>query len=215
MPGVTWIQKAVNGFNPKENSIKLSNGDTYTYDYLVVNPGLQLRFDLVKGSKEALDDPNAPISTIYTLPGAHKFSVLRENFKGNKVLFENPPPPIKCGGAPLKITFLSEETFRKKKLDFQLNFYSAAPVLFPGCLKFSDALHPIFDGKGMKRHHGQTLQEINKDKQKAIFKNATGELTEVSFDLMHFVPRQSAPEFIRNSELAHSSGWLDVNINTL
>ena len=121
---------------------------------MVVNPGLQLRFDLVKGSKEALDDPNAPVSTIYTLPGAHKMSVLRENFKGGRAIFENPPAPIKCGGAPLKITFLSEETFRKKGLDFKLDFYSPAPVLFPACMKFSDALAPIFDGKGMKRHHG-------------------------------------------------------------
>ena len=32
---------------------------------------------------------------------------------------------------------------------------------------------------------------------------------------MHIVPPQSAPEFIASSELAHDSGYLDVNINTL
>lgn len=49
-PGVNWVQEAVSGFTPKENSITLGNGDVYTYDYLVVNPGCQLRFDLIKGS---------------------------------------------------------------------------------------------------------------------------------------------------------------------
>ena len=29
------------------------------------------------------------------------------------------------------------------------------------------------------------------------------------------MPPQTAPEFIEKSELAHESGWLDVNINTL
>ena len=32
---------------------------------------------------------------------------------------------------------------------------------------------------------------------------------------MHFVPPQSAPEFIRTSELAAANGWLDVDKNTL
>jgi len=35
------------------------------------------------------------------------------------------------------------------------------------------------------------------------------------FDMLHIVPPQSAPEFIRTSPLAHETGWLDVNINTL
>jgi len=32
---------------------------------------------------------------------------------------------------------------------------------------------------------------------------------------LHFVPPQSSPEFVAKSELAHESGWLDVDINTL
>ena len=37
----------------------------------------------------------------------------------------------------------------------------------------------------------------------------------MDFDLLHFVPPQSSPEFVAKSELAHESGWLDVNKDTL
>ena len=38
--GINWVQQAVTGFEPNNNSLKLDNGDVYTYDYLVVNPGI-------------------------------------------------------------------------------------------------------------------------------------------------------------------------------
>ena len=35
------------------------------------------------------------------------------------------------------------------------------------------------------------------------------------YDMLHIVPPQTAPAFIRSSPLAHETGWLDVDINTL
>jgi sulfide:quinone oxidoreductase len=34
-------------------------------------------------------------------------------FKGGKAVFVLPKLPIKCGGAPQKVMYLAEETFRK------------------------------------------------------------------------------------------------------
>jgi len=49
-PGVKWRQEAVTGFDPENNKINLADGSSATYDILVVNPGLQLRFDLIDGA---------------------------------------------------------------------------------------------------------------------------------------------------------------------
>ena len=68
----------------------LSDGSKATYDYLVVNPGLQLRYDLIEGCQEALDDVAAPVSSMYYLEGAYKTSVLREGFRGGKAVFTCP-----------------------------------------------------------------------------------------------------------------------------
>ena len=76
----------------------MEDGSKLTYEYLVVTPGCSLRFDQIEGSKEAIEDPDCPVGSIYTLNGAYKTSVLRENFKGGKALFILPTLPIKCGG---------------------------------------------------------------------------------------------------------------------
>ena len=215
-PGVNWVKKAVASFQPGQNSITLAGGDVYTYDYLIVNPGLELRFDLIEGSREALNDIDTPVSTIYTVSGAYKTSSIRENFRGGKAIYHSPPFPIKCGGAPLKIMFLSEETFRKNRIrdSVKIEYYAATGNYFPPCKKFADALAPLATSKGISPHFNHTLTKINKRDRVATFKTADGEVN-VNFDLLHFVPPQSAPEFVRTSELAAANGYVDVNKHSL
>jgi len=51
--------------NPETNSFETAEGQKYTYDWLIATPGVQLRFDRIEGSAEALADPNSPVGTIY------------------------------------------------------------------------------------------------------------------------------------------------------
>jgi sulfide:quinone oxidoreductase len=51
MPGVNWVQQGVSAFDPENNSIILGNGTTCTYDYLIVSPGCELRWDLIPGAQ--------------------------------------------------------------------------------------------------------------------------------------------------------------------
>lgn len=101
----------------------------------MVSPGCQLRFDQIKGASEAIADQTCPVGSIYTLEGAYKTSNLRENFKGGNAVFTLPTMPIKCGGAPQKIMYLSEETFRKNgvRKDSNVAFHTTVGNLFPNC----------------------------------------------------------------------------------
>ena len=40
--GVRWIREAAQTFEPEKNTVRLQNGDTLTYDYLVVCTGVKL-----------------------------------------------------------------------------------------------------------------------------------------------------------------------------
>jgi len=81
-------------------------------------------------------------------------SQLRESFKGGKAVFTAPVFPIKCGGAPQKIMYLSEETFRKNGVrdETDIHYYTNPGVLFPPCPKYNDALVPIAAAKGVNFH---------------------------------------------------------------
>src|SRR5262249_48376694 len=52
--GVRWIRAAAQSFEPDKNTVRLNNGDTVTYDYLVVCAGLKLDWNKVAGLAETL-----------------------------------------------------------------------------------------------------------------------------------------------------------------
>jgi sulfide:quinone oxidoreductase len=52
--GVTWIREAAAGFDPDNNSVSTSGGQTLTYDALVVATGFKINWDAIKGLPEAL-----------------------------------------------------------------------------------------------------------------------------------------------------------------
>jgi len=60
----------------------LSNGEEYTYEHLVVAPGIELNYEKIEGARAALEDPDCPVGSIYQLDYAYKMGQLRENFKG-------------------------------------------------------------------------------------------------------------------------------------
>ena len=80
--------------------------------YFGCNPGWKPRYDLIEGAQEALDDPDHPVTSIYKEEYAYKTLKFREAMTEGNAVFYQPPNPIKCGGAPLKITFLSESRWR-------------------------------------------------------------------------------------------------------
>lgn len=216
MKGLTWKDEAIVTIDPENNKLHTSRGNDFTYDYLVVCPGIKLRYDKIQGSKEALDDPSSPVGSIYRLDYAYKASQLRENFRGGKAVFMLPQMPIKCGGGPQKMMYLSEETFRRNGVRNQteIQWFSTVGVMFPNCLKYSDKLNEIRKGKDINANFFHDLYKIDKDNRKAYFKDTKNNTdVVVDYDFLHVVPPQTPPEFLK--PIAAGNGYVDVNIETL
>lgn len=94
--GVHWIKEFSDAFDPENNKVVTKKGNEFTYDYLVVAPGLKMAPEKVEGLQEAMD--KGVVCSNYTNP-EHTLEVL-QNFKGGTALFTQPSTPIKCGGAP-------------------------------------------------------------------------------------------------------------------
>ena len=150
--GTNWIKSSVSSIDPDSNQLTTSDGDRFNYDMLVVTSGVQLRWDLIEGAREALDDESSTVGSIYEKESAEKVSRLREGFGGGKAIFVLPQMPVKCGGAPQKIMYLCEETWKKKNLDSNINFYTSVGNLFPNCPKYAAALKPIAKQKEINVH---------------------------------------------------------------
>jgi len=89
-PDINWLQNHVSKVDPDNNKVVTKDGQVVEYEYLIVAPGIELRYDLIPGSLEALQDDSCPVGSMYNLEYAHKMSTLREKFKGGKAVFTLP-----------------------------------------------------------------------------------------------------------------------------
>ena len=92
---------------PSNPTVRTSDGVDVTYDYLVVAPGLETNFKGVSGLTDALADPAARVSSIYSAPTAEKTWRDIQAMKKGKAIFTQPAGPIKCAGAPQKVLWMA------------------------------------------------------------------------------------------------------------
>lgn len=215
---VTWLRDAAAYFDPGKNTVIATSGNVYSYDYLIVAPGIQLNWNAVKGLKETIGK-NGVTSNYSFNYAPYTFEYLKKIKPGDTILFTAPSTPTKCGGAPQKVMYMTADYLRKKGIlkDVKLEFVSGGSVLF-GIKKYAESLQKMVDKYGIALHFKYDLISIDGEKKLATFKliNERGNVTITKkFDMIHVTPPQSAPDFIRNSPLADANGWIDVNKFTL
>jgi len=223
----TWIQDHATEFKPEANTVTTKSSGDLTYDYLVVAPGLVYDWTLVPGLGEAMDTD--VVCSNYTDP-EHTWEVLK-NFKGGTALFTQPATPIKCGGAPQKIMYLSESYFRKSGIRNTTNVVFATPgtTIF-GVPEVKKTLLEIVDRKDINLRFGYKLEKVDGPNRiawysfmdhereynhKEVRTEKDGALTGIHFDMMHTAPPSTAPKFIQDSPLANEGKWLDIDKHTL
>lgn len=230
--GVEWLQDAVVSFYPEENKIETKKGVKISYNYLVVAPGLVNDLSLIEGLEDAVK--KGVVCSNYIDP-KYTWECLK-NFKGGNAVFTQPTTPIKCGGAPQKIMYLTADYLRRNGLDKKSNVVFATPgtVIF-GVKRIADTLMKVIHRYNVHFKPFYAPVKIDADKKIVYFKsvapdenncvvnegNVLGEkqqgdsLIEMPFDLLHLAPPQTAPKFVKESVLVNEAGWLDVDINSL
>ena len=217
--GATWIKDAVATFDPDHNAVSTVNGETISYDYMVVAPGIQLNWGAVKGLKETIGKNGVTSNYSFDL-APYTFECLQSMKPGNVAIFTSPSTALKCGGAPQKIMYLAADYLRKHGLKgkVKVDFSTAGKVIF-GIQKYAVQLQKVVDEYGIDVNYRHDLVAVDGEKKEATFKvtDETGATHEVTkhFDMIHVTPPQSAPDFIRNSPLADANGWIDVDKNSL
>lgn len=209
--GATWIKQAAASFQPDSNQVTLDSGDCVVYKYLVVAAGLQLDWDKIDGLSETLGKNGVTSNYRYDL--APYTNELVNAFTGGNALFTQPAMPIKCAGAPQKALYLSADTFRKRGIKANVGFYLQGGAMF-GVPAYSKALDKVIADYAATPYFKHELVAVNGPAHEATFKTEDGNVTR-KFDMLHVVPPQSAPDFIKSSPLASDAGWISVNKNSL
>lgn len=246
---VTWIQDEVATFDADQNKLTTRKGETLQYNYLVVATGMQYHYEKIAGLKKEDIGTNG-ISSVYlndlekgTAYGATSmwqwFNELKESARNSKpkVIYTQPNTPIKCGGAPQKMLYLSADYLKLANLTAEYTFATSKTKLF-SLVKIDKALHKTqarYDT--ITNKFGHNLVAIDVKNKKATFDytyEVKGDYDEdleeyamvikvdkviMDYDFIHIVPPMAAVDAVRYSTLGwqrgSAKGWLEVNSETL
>ncbi len=221
--GVDWVQERVEEIDPDANKILTESGRVLAYDFLIVAVGLSLEYGQIEGMNVSLIGKHG-IGSIYHGPAAAMATwEAMSHFadKGGRGVFLRPATEMKCAGAPLKYTFITEDhlTRRGNRGKAEIVYNSNNNALFSVPI-VSEKVRMLFQERDIKVNYGRVLLAIDPGKKIATFKTADG-LEEQPYDFLHVIPPMRAPDAVRNSPLPWKTGawaaegWMEVDKGTL
>ncbi len=212
-----WVKAAAESFDPESRLVLTADGQKIEYDVLIVCPGISLNWDAIEGLHETLGKNGVTSNYRYDL-ASYTNRLVRDLAKG-RALFTQPPMPIKCAGAPQKAMYLSCSRWEKSGIlqDIDVQFHNAGAVLF-GVKDYVPALMEYVERYNAHLNFESTLVAVDGEARIATFEQKNGDETkrvQEAFDMIHVVPPQEAPDFVRSSPLAAENGFVDVDQTTL
>lgn len=214
----TWIKNAAATIDPDGRTVTCTDGAVYEYDVLVVCPGIQLDWNRTDGLPEALGKGGVSSNYLFDL-APRTWDFIRELRSGSAV-FAMPSGPIKCAGAPQKIAYLASDYWRSQGVldDIDVHLVVPTPRLF-GIPAIADSLEAIAADYGITVHTNAEVTSIDAAAHKVGVTGVgeAGSDTMLAYDVLHAVPRQSAPDWIKSSALStgDANGYVDIDKHTM
>ncbi len=221
--GVEWVNEAVVEIDPVGNKVVTDSGKSQSYDFLIVATGLELNYGAIEGMDTARIGQDG-LGSIYNGPQAaadtwKAMSAFAD--QGGIGLFGRPAGEMKCAGAPLKYSFITDDHLRRRgnRGKAELIYMAHVKALF-GVPIVSEKVRMLFQNRDIKVRQEHVLQAIDLGRKVATYKTTNG-LVEQNYDFINVVPPMRAPEVVRNSPLPWTEGiwaadgWMEVDRNTL
>ena len=216
--GATWIKNAASTVDPDANTVTCSDGATYAYDVLVVCPGIQLDWDRTEGLEDALGRDG--VSSNYRFDLAPRTWDFIRHLRSGTAVFTVPTGAIKCAGAPQKIAYLAADYWRKQGVLNDIDVHLVMPGARPfGIPAIADSLDEVIAHYGITLHTNSEMTAVDAASRKVTISSVApgGTNAMLPYDVLHAVPRQSAPDWIKTSPLSTSdpTGYVDIDKHTM
>lgn len=221
---VEWVQEAVAALDPEGRAVETASGRRLTYDYLVVATGLVLDYDAIEGMDTARIGENG-LGSHYAGPEAAAATwaaMSRFADEGGEAVFGRPATEMKCAGAPLKYTFLTDDILRRRgnRGRSKLTYAAHSGSLFSVPI-VAEKVRMLFADRGVETVHDHVMTGIDIDRRIARYATPDGE-AELGYDFINVIPPMRAPTPVRESPLPWRGegpwardGWVEVDRHTM
>ncbi len=221
--GVNWIEAGVAEFDPDANTVVTTDGQRIAYDYLMAAVGIDLDYDAIEGMDVDRIGRNGLGSVYHSPEGALATWQAMSRFAdtGGDALFQRPATEMKCAGAPLKYTFITDDVLRRRgnRGRARLTYAAHNNALFSVPI-VSEKVRMLYQDRGVDTVYSHVLKSIDIGARRAVFDTPAGE-TELGYDFINVVPPMRAAAALRNSPLAWTTGpwavdgWAEVDRHTM
>jgi len=204
--GIDVIHDLASAIDPDKKTVSLKGGDTVSYDYLVVSPGIQF----VWGAIEGYDEAAAQIMP-HAWQAGPQTELLRSQLEamedGGTVVIATPQPPFRCPPGPyerasLIANYLHQEKPKSKLLilDAQENF-SKQP-------QFEEAWERLYPGLIERVPASESGQVMNVDTATMTVSTAFDDYTPA---VANIIPPQRAGQIAIDAGLDEGKGFCSID----
>jgi sulfide:quinone oxidoreductase len=209
--GVTLIEEAAAEIDPVAKAVTSTGGTVLDYDFLVVATGLKLDYDSIPGMSLDLIGKDG-IGSVYAGPDhAAKTWEAMDKFttEGGVGVFSRPATEMKCAGAPLKYTFITDDyAVRKGTRDKVEIKYFANNKAFFSVPIVSEKVRMLFGERKIQTAMEHVLIALDPGRRIATFQTPEG-TKEEGYDFINVIPPMRAPDVVRASGLSWADKWTD------
>ncbi|MET0052258.1 MAG: NAD(P)/FAD-dependent oxidoreductase [Candidatus Thiodiazotropha sp.] len=207
--GVKVVHDSVVGIDANAHKLKVAGGSEYTYDKLILSPGINFRYDKIGGYSAEVAE---------RIPHAWKAGpqtqLLRKQLEGMKdggvCYIVAPPNPFRCPPGPYERAAQIALYFKHHKpkskviiLDAKDRF-SKQGLFMQGYEKFYPGMVEWVSGAS-----GGIIEAVNPDAMTLV-----GQVDEYKGDVLNIIPPQKAGQIAQDAGLTNETGWCPVDQKT-
>lgn len=209
-PRVTLRLSGVERIEPDVKRVRLKDGETLTYDYLVVASGCRIAPESTTGLTG--DGWRTSAFDFYTLDGAKALRAAFDTFTSGTLVVNTVEMPIKCPVAPLEFLFLAEAELRRRGRRDKVEIVYATPL--EGAFTkpvASTLLGDLLSRRGITVVGDFSTSEV--DGSQRVLTSYDGR--KLSYDLLVSIPQHNGAEVISASGMGDGSGWVPTHRHSL
>jgi sulfide:quinone oxidoreductase len=209
--GVAYVQSPIERVDTSRDVVELANGQSLSYDVLVVATGTRTLPEETEGLMGA--GWNRDVFDFYTLEGSTALGERLRTFTGGRLVVNFVEAPIKCPVAPLELAFLADSFFRRKGLrdDITVTYVTPLDGAFTKPIAAQRLAH-LLQQKRIEVVTDFSVGSVDHDAK--VLRSWDGR--EVAYDVAVVVPVHGGAEYVsRSPGLGDALGFVMTDPRTL
>ncbi|MDD8025928.1 MAG: FAD/NAD(P)-binding oxidoreductase [Acidobacteriota bacterium] len=207
--GVEFVLAEIDRIDAAANAVRLRDGRTIPYDYLIVATGTEIQPAETPGM---LDGWRDTIFDFYTPDGAEALAAKLKGLYGGTIVVHINETPIKCPVAPLEFAFFCDDCLRRHGKRDRFNIVYVTPL--PGA--FTKPVASAVLGHMLEEKNIAIVPDFNAERIDAAARVLIGfDGREIAYDILVTVPTNMGSEMIERSGLGNEFRFLPTDPRTL